>query len=286
MTKKQPRLALIIGSGGLKCAAAIGVMEVLEQENIAVDMVIGCSGGSVFGAAIALGFSPEKLIETRAQAWTKDVTKKVNYSSLMKIAFPKVYGYKDDIAIFDDTIMAKNIENAFGADTTFADTKIPFYCVATDFNTGEPIVLSEGNIAKAVRISSGIPLIFKPIEWNGRLLVDGGLSNPLPIDIAIREGADLIVALGFEMPLQPTVATPGKYAAQMFNILINQLLRKKFAFYNLAHHSEIIAIIPEFEEEIKVNDVEKVPFIIEQGKKETLRHIDYIKRLMAEVSAS
>lgn len=279
MMKKQPRLALIIGSGGLKCAAAIGVMEVLEQENIAVDMVIGCSGGSVFGAAIALGYSPEKLIETRAKAWTEDITKKVDYSSLMKVVFPNVYGYKDDIAMFDDGVMAKNIENAYGADTTFADTKIPFYCVATDFNTGESIVLSEGNIAKAVRISSGIPLVFKPIEWNGRLLVDGGLSDPLPIDVAIREGADLIVALGFEMPLQPTVATPGKYAAQMFNILINQLLRKKFAFYNLAHHSEIIAIIPEFKEDIKVNDVEKVPFIIEQGRKETLKHIDYIKRL-------
>ena len=284
MTEKQdaPRVGLVIGSGGLKCAAAIGIMQVLEKENIGIDLVVGCSGGAVFGAAIAMGFPSEKLIETHAKAWTDDIIQKINYSSIFKIIFPKIFGFGDDIGIFDDSTMTGNIENAFGSKITFADTKIPFYCMATDFHTGEPVVIAEGGLARAIRISSGIPVVFKPVEWGGRLLIDGGLSNPLPIDIAIQQGADIIIAVGFETPLLPSVTSPGNFAMQMFNILVNQLLYKKFALYNMEHHSEIIAIIPEFEEDIKINDVSKVPFIIEQGEREAEKHIEYLKRLLAK----
>jgi len=276
----QPRVALVIGSGGLKCAAAIGVMKVLEEENIDVDLVVGCSGGSVFGAAIALGFSSEQMIETCAQTWTEDVTKKIDFSSILKVVSPKLYGFDDFISLFDDSVMVGNIETAFGQTTTFADTRIPLYCVATDFHTGEPVVISEGAVSKAVRISSGIPIVFKPVDWNGRLLIDGGLSNPLPVDVAIQEGADIIIAIGFETPLQPSVTSPGSYAMQMFNILVNQLLSTLFGYYNEAFHSEIIAIVPEFKEEIKVNDISKVPFIIQQGEMEAQQHISYLKRLL------
>jgi len=277
---KRPRLAIVIGSGGLKCAAVIGVMQVLERENIAVDMVVGCSGGSVFGAAIALGFSSERLAKAREQSWTSDVTRKLDLRSLRKIILPWLGGFDDEIGIFDDRVVTGNLERTFGADTTFADTRIPFYCVATDFHTGEQVVLAEGGLAKAVRISSGIPVIFKPVKWNGRLLIDGGLSNPLPVDVAIQEGADIILAVGFETPLLPSVSSPGNYASQMFNILVNQLLYKKFAFYNLAYHSEIIAIVPDFKHGIKISDVNTVPFIIEQGRLETLKQLTYLKQML------
>ncbi len=283
---KQPRLAIVIGSGGLKCAAVIGVMQVLEQENIEVDIVVGCSGGAVFGAAIALGFSSEELAETCKQAWTSDVTRKLDLRSLRKIVAPRLGGFDDEIGIFDDGVMDGNIARAFGAETTFADTKIPFYCVATDFHTGKPVVLSKGRLAKAVRVSSGIPIVFRPVEWKGKLLIDGGLSNPLPVDVAIQEGADIIIAVGFETPLLPSVSSPTNYASQMFNILVNQLLYKKFAFYNLAYHSEIIAIVPEFKNNIKISDVKNIPFIIEQGKQETLKHLTYLRQMLTSDSTT
>jgi len=277
----RPKVALVIGSGGLKCAAVIGLMQVLERENIELDMVVGCSGGSIFGAAIALGYTPDQLIETRKKAWTDDITKKLSLASILKIVFPRIFGFDDHIGIIDDSIMAGNIENTFGRKTMFSDTLIPFYCVTTDFHTGEAVVLSEGPLARAVRISSGIPLVFRPIEWNGRLLFDGGLSNPLPVDIAIQQGADIIIAVGFETPLTPTISSPGQFAMQMFNILQNQLLYKRYAFFNAAHHSEIIPIIPDLPKGIKINDVSKVPFIIAQGKAEAEKHIGYLKKMLA-----
>jgi len=279
----HPRLGLVIGSGGLKCAAAIGVLQVLEQENIPLDLVVGCSGGAVFGASIAMGFSAEKTMEVREHAWTRETTQKLDFLSLAKIALPGIVGFDDEIGILADQGLTNGLVRAYGAETVFSDTKIPFHCVATDFQTGEPVVISKGNVVKAIRASAGIPVLFKPLELNGKWLIDGGLSNPLPVDVAIQEGADIIIAVGFETPLVHSVSSPAIFASQMFNILVNQLLYRKFAFYNLAYHSEIITIVPHFDREIHLNDVDSVPFIIDQGRKETLKHLAHLKQVLASM---
>jgi NTE family protein len=280
VTGNRRRLAIVIGSGGLKCAAAIGVKQVLEEENIKVDLVVGCSGGAVFGAAIALGFSSDEMSTTRAQTWTRDVTRRLDWSSVLRILFPRLLGFDNSIGIFDDTVMANNIARAFGPATNLEDTRIPFFCVGTDIDTGHPVVMSRGNLAKAVRISSGVPIVFRPLEWEGRSLIDGGASNPLPVDVAIREGADVILALGFEKPLPPDLSTVGRQVQQMTGIQINQLLRKQFAFHNLAHHSEIIPILPEFRDGIKINDVDSVPYIVAQGRGEARRQVAHLRRVL------
>jgi len=272
------KIALVIGSGGLKCAASIGVIKVLNEERIPLDLVVGCSGGSVIGASIALGDPPDEVERKVYGGWGADITRKLDLPSLLSIVGLK--RFKPDIGIFDDTVMLKNLISELGADNTFADTKIPFYCVATDFYTGKPVVISEGSLVQAIRTSSGIPIVFKPMKWQDTLLTDGAISNPLPIDVAIKNGADIIIAMGFETPAQADVATPAAYASQMFTILSNQLLSKTFALYNLTHHSEIIMMIPEFKEVIKVNDTTKIPFIVKQGEIEARKQIGYLKQLL------
>jgi len=277
----QPQLALVIGSGGLKCAAALGVLQVLEEQNIPLDMVVGCSGGAVFGGLMALGYSAGEIAEVNDRMWATGTTQKLNFRSLVKIAFPKLARFDDEVGILDDHALSDGLVDVYGSEITFADTKIPFHCVATDFHTGEPVVMSDGNISRALRASAGIPVLFKPVERRGRWLIDGGLSNPLPIDVAIQEGADIIIAVGFETPLVESVSSPANFASQMFNILVNQLLYRKFAFYNLAYHSEIIAIVPHFERKIGLNDTKSTPFIIEQGRNETLKHLAQLKQALA-----
>lgn len=277
----QMRLGLVIGSGGLKCAAALGVLQVLEEQSIPLNMVVGCSGGAIFGGLMALGYLAEEIAEIRTRTWTGGTTQRLNFHSLAKIVLPGIGGFDDEIGILDDHALTDGLMQAYGSETTFADTKIPFYCVATDYHTGEPVVISSGNIPKAIRASAGIPVLFKPVELDDRWLVDGGLSNPLPVDVAIQEGADVIIAVGFETPLVESVTSPANFVSQMFNILVNQLLYRKFAFYNLAYHSEIIAIVPYFEREIHLNDMESIPFIIEQGRNETLKHLAQLKQALA-----
>jgi NTE family protein len=128
-------------------------------------------------------------------------------------------------------------------------------------------VISEGAIEDAVRASISIPYIFPPKKLNGRYLIDGYQSDPLPIGVAIKEGADIIIAMGFESPYQEHVTSLMRYNFQIASMTSNNLLKTNYAFHNLAHHSEIIPIIPEFKHRIKLFDTDKLPYVIEEGER-------------------
>jgi NTE family protein len=278
--KKKPKVALVIGSGGLKCAAALGIFEALEKENIGIDMVVGCSGGAIMGGFIVTGRSSTETIDLVNKMWDPKIVQQFRFKKILKLIFPKLLKFDETFGLTSDASMVNQYENAYGESTSFSDTKIPFYCVATDIRTGEAAVISEGRVADAVRMSSGFPILFEAIEHKNMFLLDGGLSNPLPVDVAIKEGANIIIAMGFENPKLPNVIGIGSFISQMFNILTNQLLSLKMAFYTHAHHSEIVVIIPEFDENISLTDVHKLPAIIEQGQIEAEKHIKYIKSLI------
>ncbi|TAK12271.1 MAG: patatin-like phospholipase family protein [Anaerolineae bacterium] len=276
----KQRVALVIGSGGLKCAAALGTWRRLTEAGIGIDFVVGCSGGAIFGALVALGFAPEQAVKTAMLAWKSDVTSQVNYRDIAEMALPKWLKFSERFGIFRDAPILRGFEAAYGKFTMFEHTRIPFHVVCTDLLTGEPVVITRGRLVDAVRASAGIPLLFEPREVDGRLLVDGALSDPLPVDVAVRAGADLIIAVGFETPPQKDVRTVGAYAMQMFSNMTNQLLAYQFASASLMHHAEIITIVPPFEYNIGLNDVAKIPFIIEQGALAVEPHLDYLKRLL------
>ncbi len=89
--KDKPRVALVIGSGSVKCAAALGLMKILERENIAVNLVVGCSGGAIYAALIALGWPVQRAIDTTLRMWTRDVTGKRSTKAILQLAFPGLY---------------------------------------------------------------------------------------------------------------------------------------------------------------------------------------------------
>ena len=160
--------------------------------------------------------------------------------------------------MLDDTLIMKRFRQAYG-DRAFADARIPLYIVATDFRSGEKVVLSEGRLVDAIRASIAIPFIFEPWPVGDRLLIDGFMSDPLPVDVAIKEGAHVIIAVGFESPYQARMNSAARFAFQVTTIMSNNLLNANYAFHNLAHHTEIIPIIPEFNQRIKAFDTSKLP---------------------------
>lgn len=277
----KPKVALVIGSGGLKCAAALGIFNALEKAHIDIDMVVGCSGGAIMGGFIVTGRSSDETIHLVKTMWDPKIVVQFRLRHILKALFPKLLGFDEGFGLTDDILMVRQYEKAYGMDTTFADTKIPFRCVTTDIKTGDSVVISDGRIADAVRISSGVPPLFNAVYRNGKYLADGGLSNPLPADVAIKEGANIIVAVGFQTPHLPNLSSPGNFGSQMFTILKNELLTLKMAFYGLAHHSEIVLVIPEFDQDYKLTDAHRIPEIIARGEAETEKHIRYLKRLIA-----
>lgn len=281
MTKLgQPRIALVIGSGSVKCAAALGLMKVLARENINLDLVVGCSGGSIYASLIALGWSVERATESTLKMWTSEVTSKRNTRAILQLALPWIFKFDETFGLINDHIINRRLRSGF-ENATFADTKIPLFVTATDLYSGEQAVLSNGSIAEAVRASISIPYIFPPHKLNGRFFVDGYQSDPLPIGVAIKEGADIIIAMGFESPYQEQVTSLMRYNFQISSVTSNNLLKTNYAFHNLAHHSEIIPILPEFKYPIKLFDTDKLPYVIEEGERAAEKQLPFIKNLLS-----
>ena len=276
----QPRVAVVIGSGSVKCAAALGLQRVLEREGIGIDMVVGCSGGSLYAALIALGQDLATSEEMTRRLWTRELTKRRSYRSLAAVFLPGLFGFNERFGLVDDRLILERLQIAFGS-RSFEDTRIPLYLTATDFHNGEQVVFSSGSLVDAIRASIAIPYVFQPWPVGGRLLVDGFLSDPMPVGVAIRNGANVIVTMGFESPFQSRINSPLKFAFQLSSITSNNLLKSNFAFHNLAHHSEIVPIIPQFAHRIGLFDTDKIPYVIEEGERAAEQQMPFLRRLLA-----
>jgi NTE family protein len=275
------RVALVIGAGSVKCAAALGLQKVLTRAGIPLDRIVGCSGGSIYAALMAAGYPAEDVIELTKRTWTREVTSKRDRRALLKILFPKLMKFDEEFGMRDDRLVMKTFREVFDG-LSFETMKVPLHIAATDFHTGEQVVLSSGSLVDAVRASIAIPFVFKPWRVDGRLLMDGFLSDPLPVGIAIKEGADVIIAMGFESPYQTRVDSPGRFAFQLSSVVTNNLLKSNYAFHNLAHHSEVIPIVPVFSQRIRLFDTDKIPSIVEDGERAAEAQLPYLKRLLAE----
>lgn len=169
----RPKVALVLGGGGAKGAAAVGVLKYVEQSGVPIDMVVGTSIGSIVGGLYSMGTTSEQLDSLfRNRAWSDIFT-----GSLM-----------------GDSIV-RTLRELTGSEVSFESLRIPFRCVAVDMNKMKEVVLKEGNLAQAMRASMAIPLVFKPVKMGNMKLVDGGVLNNLPVDVARDMGADIVIAV-------------------------------------------------------------------------------------------
>ena len=169
----RPKVALVLGGGGAKGASAVGVLKYVEKSGVPIDMVVGTSIGSIVGGLYAMGQTSEQLDSLfRTRAWADLFT-----GSLM-----------------GDSIV-RTLRDLTGREMVFDSLKIPFRCVAVDVNKMRQVVLKEGDLAQAMRASMAIPVVFKPVKIDGMQLVDGGVLNNLPVDVAKDMGADYVIAV-------------------------------------------------------------------------------------------
>ncbi len=182
MQPKLKKVGLVLGSGAARGMAHIGVLDVLEREGIAIDMIAGTSAGAAVGALYAQGKTANEIINIALELERKRLARFID-PSLPRSGFIKGKKIKDLIASF------------IGGDIKFSDLKIPFACVAADIDTGEEVVIDRGSVPEAVRASISLPALFAVVKRSGRYLVDGGLVNPVPVSVLRRMGADLIIAV-------------------------------------------------------------------------------------------
>jgi NTE family protein len=183
--KKLPKIALVLGGGGARGFAHIGVLMGLQEERVPINLVVGTSVGSIAGALYCAGASLENIQNDIKDFVVGDIS---NFSSISLLG----------MLLTGQLLSNKNLENFINArigEVTFNQLQIPLVCIATDLITGERILLREGSVAFAARASSTLPGIFQPVEYNQRYLIDGGLSENVPVSIARIFKADVIIAV-------------------------------------------------------------------------------------------
>jgi NTE family protein len=183
----KPKVALVLGGGAARGFAHVGVLRVLEQEKIPVDMIVGTSVGSLIGAIYASDPNSFELEWTSFELEKDDI---FDFSIFASATGP-VKGEKLEKFV-TAKISTGNIEQL----------KVPFFAVAADLNTGEPVVFSSGPVSKAVRASCSIPGVFTPLTYNNRKLVDGGVLGNIAPEIARQNGANLVIVVSIDRSLQ------------------------------------------------------------------------------------
>ena len=276
----RKRVAVVIGAGSVKCAAAIGLADVLAREGVDIDLLVGCSAGSIFTALTAVGHNSDVAARMAAQLWTHELTAARDNRALLAALLPRMFGFNEHFGLRRDTRVMVSLREAFGM-ARIEELRIPLRVTATDFHSGEQVVFDEGSLIDAIRASISIPFIFKPWDIDGRLCVDGFVSDPLPVGVAISEGADIVLAMGFESPHQDEVHSPIRFAFQLSSIMTNNLMRSHYALHHLARYSEVIPVIPEFKEHIHLFEAAKIPYIIEQGALATEAIMPRLREMLA-----
>ena len=273
------KVALVLGSGSVKCAAALGLQNVLRREGIGIDLVVGCSAGAIYASMIAAGHDPASTADTARRLWTRELTSQKDHFALVRALFGRMLGTGSTFGMRRDGLILRRLREVFG-DLAIEDAQIPLFITATDLADGEQVILSSGGVVDAIRASISIPSIFRPHKLGGRQLIDGFMSDPLPINVAMEEGADVIIAIGFASEYQRHVNSLGGFSSQLTAIMANNLLKARFAFHNLTHHSEVILIVPEFEQRVRLFDTEKIDYVIEGGERAAVRQLPYLRRLL------
>jgi len=208
---ERPKIGLVLGGGGARGAAHVGVLRALREMNIPIDYVTGTSMGSVVGSLFAIGLDPDEIEDillgvdwddlfSDRPARPERVFRRKQDSSAAHL--PVEWGWKGRIVLSSGVIAGQKLSFAFRDDYLylaghdgFDNLPYPFRAVATDLQTGLMFVPDRGNLLKIVRASMSIPGVFPPVKWQGLTLVDGYLARNLPVDICREMGADIIIAV-------------------------------------------------------------------------------------------
>ncbi len=211
----KPRIALVLGGGAARGFAHVGVIRALEQEKIPVDMVVGTSVGSLIGAIYA---SERNSFELEWTAFKLEKDDLFDYGLLnVFTGMGAAKGEKLEEFVRSKVATA-NIESL----------KVPYFAVATDLNRGTRVVLDHGPVAKAVHASSAIPGVFEPVEFQGHLLVDGGVMDNIPIAVARERGADIVIAVDIsENVTNFNINNVVDVTIQAVNIMFDQNVKNK-----------------------------------------------------------
>jgi len=260
-------VGLALSSGGSRGLAHIGVLKVLLEEKIPIDLVAGTSAGAWFGAFYAAGWDRQRFEQFTEEI--KSVTKFSNWDLNFIPRSGLVRGRKAR-----DKVIDRSVEGCW-----FEDLKTPLYVIAADIYTGHEIVFESGPLADAIRASLSVPVLASPWFYQSRYLVDGGIVNPLPASVLREKGADIIIASSVIQPLHKSYSGHRNQMPNILQIVSNifsameaEVVKKQIPLIDLLIHHKVSA---------KHNlDFDHVHELVQLGEDNTRRMLPKIKEMI------
>ncbi|MGB7905517.1 MAG: patatin-like phospholipase family protein, partial [Steroidobacteraceae bacterium] len=288
----RPRIGLVLGGGGAKGAAHVGVLTLLEDMRIPVDCVIGTSMGALVGGTYAVGMTATEL-ETaiRAISWSEAIAfegRRAKLPMRRKLAGRAYsnnleFGYRDgQVTAPRGFINTQNIEQTIRylvsrslGTSDFDELPIPFRAIATDMMTGEMVVLRDGDLALAMRASMAVPGVFSPVTIDDRTLGDGGLTRNVPVDIARQTCADIVIAVAVPTPPPEAAAlqSPLTMVSRTLDVLIGANEKQQLDTLG----PQDVKIIVQMED-IGSGSFDRVADAIPLGRRAAEEHRDELRR--------
>lgn len=206
---RRPKVALVLGGGGAKGAAEVGALKVIEQVGVPIDYIVGTSIGSIIGGLYSIGYRADDLDSLFVnQNWLKlfNDGRVHGQGRLHEVRGPGLMKGRGVIQFLDTLISRRPQAKAlpgYPDSIDFNHLPIPYRAVACDINTGNTAVLASGSLSMSMRASMAIPGAFKPVRRDSLLMLDGGLVNNLPVDVARAMGADYVIAIDLTQNKHP-----------------------------------------------------------------------------------
>lgn len=256
------KLCFVLGAGGARGIAHVGFLQAMEENGIIPDSIVGCSMGAVVGSCYAKGITPLEM---------KSIVGKLRAGHIIDFTINPV----SKKALLASNKMQKVLKSLLG-DVKFDELKIPFSCVATDIVSGEIVTLNKGLVEVCVRASSSIPIVFKPVEYEDKLLVDGGVVERVPVRVAKENKAEKIVAVDVLGCLKK-FKQPKTIVSQALRVIdVCECNTAKNYFDNFKPD---ILIKPDLKDMSQFK-VENLTFAYDVGYQTGLEYLDKIKKLI------
>jgi len=256
----RPRVGLALGGGGARGFAEIGVIRALEREKVPIDVVVGTSVGSLIGALYA---DTGKSLDLEFSALTVTNEDLFDYKALAILSGGFVKGERLE-EFLSQRLRNGQIENL----------ALPFAAVATELRTGETVAFDRGPVAQAVHASAAIPGVFVPVTIDGRVFVDGGVTNPVPADVARRLGADVVIAVSIP------AAVPAKTPANPIEVAYHAVTLMAAEIGRLRAREADVVITPDVGD-VAYDDFTRKKQLIESGEAAVAAALPAIKAAVA-----
>ena len=270
----RKKVGLALSGGAARGLAHVGVISVLHREGIPIDMIAGTSAGAIMGAVYACHRDTDRM---RRHALDPSWKKR---APMIDPSFPKT-------GFIKGKKIEKLLESFLDGDIDFKSLQIPFACVATDIQTGEEIVIDSGSVTQALRATISIPGIFTLVKHEGRYLVDGGLTTPVPVEVVRQMGADFIIAVNVNPDVSGRMAKPDKplkkeKSPNIFQVLIQSIYITTYSLAKNNLESADVVIEPDTAD-ISAGEFRRTPELIVLGEQAAAAAIPEIKRKLEEL---